>query len=158
MDNSINNNKMDNSINHNNSTDEADYVDSENNFNNEIMNNNNNNNSNTYHIDNATVEATIKMFNYLTDTCSPIPLSIALINFPMNLTIMLIIYVQMRATSGRAHPGQIHLLFLAISDVSVGIFFVAGAIWLRFLPSDWRLIQVSIKWRSEVVDREREKE
>ena len=111
------------------------------------INHNNVNISDNDVVNNATAEATMKMFNYLTDFCSTIPLSIALINIPINLTVMLIIGVQRRQTSGRTHPGQIHLLFLAISDILVGMAFVAGAVWLLFLPTDWRLIENQLKFQ-----------
>ena len=74
------------------------------------------------------------MFEYLSEMCSAVPLSISVVNFPMNLSIVLIILVQLRQTPGRARPGQIHLLVLAVSDVSIGVFYVVGAVWLRFLP------------------------
>ena len=73
---------------------------------------------------------------YLSKMCSMIPLSLSLVSFPMNLTVILIISYRIHGTPGRPNPGQIHLLSLAISDISLAIFFPLSALWLLTLPPD----------------------
>ena len=93
--------------------------------------------------DNRTMEATMQFFKYQTEMCSTIPSLISLVNYPMNSLIIMIMVVQLRDTPGRAKSGQIHLICLAISDMSIGVFYSAGFIWLYFLPTDTQqLVQV----------------
>ena len=70
---------------------------------------------------------------YLSAICSTLPVSTSLLNFAMNSIIVVIIVTQIRNTARRPHPCNIHLIFLAISDISIGVSFVGGALWLHLI-------------------------
>ena len=71
---------------------------------------------------------------YLSAICSTLPVSTSLLNFAMNSIIIVIIVTQIRNTPRRRpHPCNIHLIFLAISDISIGVSFVGGALWLHLI-------------------------
>ena len=72
---------------------------------------------------------------YLSDVCTPIAVCMSLLNFLMNSTLIYILITLIRKTPRPEHC-LIQLLFLAISDLSIGIFFVVGALWLPFLSAD----------------------
>ena len=84
--------------------------------------------------DNETTEPFIHLFAYVT----VLPVSIAVISVPMNLAVIFIIVAEVRRFLGRAHQGQVHLIFLAISDLSIASVYISGAIWRLFLPGDQR--------------------
>ena len=83
---------------------------------------------------NVTAEATWPWnIEYLSAICSTLPVSTSLLNFAMNSIIIVIIVTQIRNTARRPHPCNIHLIFLAISDISIGVSFVGGALWLHLI-------------------------
>ena len=88
---------------------------------------------------NAT-RGTIGTSEYLSVICSEGPIAMSVLDFISNFTLILVTVDQLRGIPGRPPPAQLHLIFLAISDISVGIFFIIGAVWLLLLPSDLRQV------------------
>ena len=78
----------------------------------------------------------LNSFLHLYEYITALPVSIAVVSVPMNLIVIVIIVEEIRRCLGRAHQGQIHLIFLAVSDLSVASVYISGGIWRLILPVD----------------------
>ena len=78
----------------------------------------------------------LNSFLHLYEYITALPVFIAAVSVPMNLTVIVIIVEEIRRFLGRAHQAQIHLIFLAVSDLSVASAYISGGIWRLILPVD----------------------